>query len=470
MNSSLQSCQKLLSVCMIVKNESFILKQCLESLKKCADEIVVVDTGSQDNTVNIAKEFGAKTILSDWRDDFSYSRNISLKNATGRWILWIDADDIIPEDSAKKINELKKTTPDKVYAFIVKNENPGNTGSEFYQARMFPNRPDIYFERRIHEQMMLSALRAGLKLTNTNVTIEHLGYSDPQKVKEKAKRNIKILIEEIKNFPHDATMSIEIADNYLLLDEVDNALEWYKKTLNIPNCENNFPEIASQAYLGLGNICNKREKYLDAINYCQKSVRLCPNRADALYSLAVAMDLSGDLFSARKTLEYILTTEPRIYSVGVNYREAKIKSYLRLERILYDLNKTEEAYNLCNKALADFPNRPEILDMAGRVYYRNNKLIDALHFFENSLKINYKDNIEAFIGLCYIYVAAGRKETALKTLEDIKEDFKHKPIYWSFYSMLTSNKIIIPEEINSKEIERENNTILKLYGKLGDKK
>ena len=83
---------------MIVKNEEMNVGECLETVKDFADQVVVVDTGSIDRTVEIAEKYGIGVVRSDWRGDFSYSRNISLDQATSQWVLWLDADDRVPLD------------------------------------------------------------------------------------------------------------------------------------------------------------------------------------------------------------------------------------------------------------------------------------------------------------------------------------------------------------------------------------
>ena len=83
----------MLSICMIVRDEETTLPRCLKSVQDVADEVIVVDTGSKDNTVSIARDFGAKVYHFEWRDDFAAARNESLKYASGDWIFQIDADE-----------------------------------------------------------------------------------------------------------------------------------------------------------------------------------------------------------------------------------------------------------------------------------------------------------------------------------------------------------------------------------------
>ncbi|HEX7511228.1 MAG TPA: glycosyltransferase family 2 protein, partial [Chitinivibrionales bacterium] len=137
LNASAGRAAPRLSICLIVKNEAACLGRCLSSAQEIADEIIVVDTGSTDDTVSLARSFGATVVFSVWNNDFSHARNISLRSAAGAWLLWLDADDVIPKESIEVILNLKSKKPDRVLGFIVRNEKKGQTGSEVIQARMF---------------------------------------------------------------------------------------------------------------------------------------------------------------------------------------------------------------------------------------------------------------------------------------------------------------------------------------------
>ncbi|MFZ2655904.1 MAG: glycosyltransferase family 2 protein, partial [Victivallales bacterium] len=94
-----------LSVCMIVKNEEAFLGRCLKSVVDHVDEIIIVDTGSTDRTVGIAKSFGARIYYHPWQDDFSLHRNQSISYARGRWIFIIDADEEYRASSKRNLRE-----------------------------------------------------------------------------------------------------------------------------------------------------------------------------------------------------------------------------------------------------------------------------------------------------------------------------------------------------------------------------
>ena len=455
-----------LSVCIIAKNEASVIGRCLESIKPAADEIIVVDTGSEDNTEKIAESFGARVISSDWRDDFSYSRNISIKHAKGVWILWLDADDFVPSESIPQLIKLKRKKPDNVIGMIVRNQKPGGTGTEFVQARMFPNHPSIYFERSIHEQVMPSALRRGMKMVNSDAVIEHLGYADPDEMKKKAQRNVTLLLKEIKGKETDPFLLIEIADSYSILSEHDNAKIWYEKVIAVPESEKRFPVIASQAHYGLGNILNKSEDYNQAAKHFIQSARLCPERTDALYCLAVSREMAGDTREAADTLKQIFDREHKAVQVGVDYRQTRIKAYLRLARILRELDSREELETLCNHALKECGDRPEIQNMAGIAYYYLNKPVDALHCYERSITITKEGNIDAYIGLCAIYIKAGKREVAESTVANVLPLFKETPRYWAFCEIagIKNPQEALPESVSRDMIDNEKEYLQKTFG------
>jgi len=97
-----------LSLCMIVKNEEITLNRCLSSCYKLFDEIIIIDTGSNDNTKNIAKKYTDKIFDFDWCDDFSKARNYGIEKCTSDYFMWLDADDIITEENLEKLFKLKK--------------------------------------------------------------------------------------------------------------------------------------------------------------------------------------------------------------------------------------------------------------------------------------------------------------------------------------------------------------------------
>ena len=137
---------------MIVKNESDVLARCLNSCKNAFDEIIIVDTGSTDNTKQIAQKFNCKIFDFVWQDDFSLARNFAFSQAKSDYIMWLDADDVIPKSTLLKIKALKNTFSADVYmlkynvAFL-----NGKPTFSFYRERILKNCPSAKWQGAVHE-------------------------------------------------------------------------------------------------------------------------------------------------------------------------------------------------------------------------------------------------------------------------------------------------------------------------------
>jgi tetratricopeptide (TPR) repeat protein len=189
----------LLSAALIVRNEERFLETCLRSLDGRVDEIVVVDTGSTDRSVEIARRFGARVEHRPWTNDFSSARNASVDAARGEWIFYIDADE---EVVAFDRDALAAALADARYACYTVLLRPREGYTRYREHRLFRNRSDLRFHGVIHESLLpaLTALRAreGLRVGASTVALEHYGYADP---KAKAERDLPLLRERLRTEP-----------------------------------------------------------------------------------------------------------------------------------------------------------------------------------------------------------------------------------------------------------------------------
>lgn len=124
-----------LSVCMIIKDEEEVLRRCLNCVKEFADEIVIVDTGSSDGSVNIAREFTDKIFYFEWRDDFAAARNFSFSKAEQELVMWLDADDVVSEENIKKIISIKDEMKNYDAAYLR------------YAVAFYKDKPTVIYER-----------------------------------------------------------------------------------------------------------------------------------------------------------------------------------------------------------------------------------------------------------------------------------------------------------------------------------
>ncbi len=198
--------QPSISLCMIVKDEEKYIERCLESVKGIFDEIVIVDTGSQDKTISIAKSFGARIVFHQWQDNFSISRNISLEHATGDWIFILDADEWLCQKSKVLFKDLidKK---DILGYHVFRKPHPDWTESTI--VRMFRNLPELRFRGIFHETLMLSEEQRD-RVLMSDLKIYHEPWTEKSE-KSKSLRNIRILEKHLKEYPEDVYQILDLA-------------------------------------------------------------------------------------------------------------------------------------------------------------------------------------------------------------------------------------------------------------------
>ncbi len=229
------------SVCLIVKNEERFLAQCLKSLRGLATQMVVVDTGSTDRTVEIAREFGAEIYSFPWCDDFAAARNAALEHATGDWILIMDADEELPTAEHAKLREDMKSAKSIGYRLPLVNAGNENEGRSFI-PRLFRNAPEVFFHGRIHEQVFPSLLapakKWGLKTALGTAEILHHGYTkELVRDRNKVERNLKLLRAAIVENPADANLLMNLGLELVRSDELAAGIEKYREAYDLMSAQ-----------------------------------------------------------------------------------------------------------------------------------------------------------------------------------------------------------------------------------------
>lgn len=212
-----------ISASLIVRNEEAFLAGCLASLAGHVDEIVVVDTGSVDGTIEIAESFGVRLLHRQWRDDFAWARNEGLAAATGSWILYIDADErlALPAGSSLRDN----LAGDDVFASRLL-FRPRVNATPFREYRLFRNDPRLRFKGTMHETIMPDLARLqqtiGARVTDSPAELTHLGYEEGSEWKHQ--RNLPLLRAAIAREPHRLYYWYHLAVTLLALNQPDEAL------------------------------------------------------------------------------------------------------------------------------------------------------------------------------------------------------------------------------------------------------
>jgi glycosyltransferase involved in cell wall biosynthesis len=192
---------------MIVGNNEETLEACLQSITGHVDEIIIVDTGSRDRTIEIAKKYTDKVFNFVWINDFAAARNFSLLKASGDLILWMDSDDILPKESVIAIEAIRHANdPQAAYCFNINNVDmapPANKWRNKYpQIRIFPKFYPKSFNKRIlfqnegvsglHESVEKACIDADLEVRGLDFEIEHQGYKDRGVLDRKILRNLRL--------------------------------------------------------------------------------------------------------------------------------------------------------------------------------------------------------------------------------------------------------------------------------------
>lgn len=310
--------KKNITACIIVKNEEKHIENCIKSIYKDVNQIVIIDSGSDDSTLNIIRKFDIDIFFYKWNKDFSELRNISLKHAYSDWILILDADEII-NLSTLNLDNIK----DNIGGLRVKIKNYLDSDykqfSTHQYTRIFRNDKNFMFEGKIHEQINESIINSNFEIIDSNLEIEHFGYINT--TNEKKLRNLDLL--ENSNLKDDFER-LNYADTLFSLKKNEKALNIYRKienSINLSNYQNEHVKIR------IAQIFLKQNKFSD---------------------VNLALDFVSDNVDLEGLRKYVLAAS---LLNDKKIQEAK-KLYLELESSqsnLIDKNVISNAINVLNQ-------------------------------------------------------------------------------------------------------------------------
>ena len=227
-----------ITACVIVKNEEKNIITWLQSMKKIADEMIVVDTGSTDRTVEIAQTYGAKIFYYQWQDDFAAAKNFAIDQAQGDWILFLDADEYFSSACIKKVPlQIARLDPlkgiDAVVCRIVNIDIDikGRIINTFCNIRIFRNQPYLRYIGKVHEFLVSSQGAIRLFSLAKVLDVHHTGYSS-HIIETKLKRNLAILKAEVEENGEQDDQYRYFCDCYHGLKEYEKVIEYARKHFN----------------------------------------------------------------------------------------------------------------------------------------------------------------------------------------------------------------------------------------------
>lgn len=284
-----------ISLSMIIKNEEKYLEGCLDSAKEFVDEIIIVDTGSTDKSLEIAQKFGAKIINKAWNNDFAEARNESLKYCSGEWILYLDADERLDQNSILGIKDALKIADEKLGGLIctIESDHIQLTGEvEHHRGgypRLFRNYgfPTIKFQGRVHEQITPSLFDLGKEIAFSEIKILHLGYNQSREVMEgKIKRNYALLIQHVQEEPLNGYAWYQLGQTLAqmqLFKEAEGAIRMALSTNTLKD------SVYSSATATLSQLVGSQRNFDEALELANKSLEKAPNQVYALHLKAYSL-------------------------------------------------------------------------------------------------------------------------------------------------------------------------------------
>lgn len=318
-----------ISACMIVKDAEEHLERCLHSLQGIVEEIIVVDTGSTDNTLTIAKRYGAKTHHFSWNNDFSAARNASLEQATQDWILIIDDDEAFDRRELGLLKERLDTL--EADAAIIHTKNFTNSrnlqgwtastqvkGFDGYvvskRVRLFRNNKGIRFHYNLHESVMPSLTAFHYKTVEiTDVSVLHYGY---EAHKEKY---LDMAEKELEENDDDPKVLYEAGVAFLHQRMYDKAVDAFSKVRKMN------PHYL-QTLTNLGTAYTKQGKFYEAAQIFLEAIDRNKEDISAYNNLAVIFRKTKKYDKAEYLLKKALQIkkDPRLfYLLALVYQDQK---------------------------------------------------------------------------------------------------------------------------------------------------
>lgn len=415
-----------ISICFIAKNEEKNIEKALKALNDSLEgkgpgadtEILLLDTGSTDNTVGIALKYGARVEYFDWINDFAAARNEAINLARNDFILFLDADEFIEKWDIRESISLLNKYPDAIGRMERRNlcnVSDGNTGIFTDRVERLFNRKHYRYEGCIHEQVVSydGTLPKGYELP---LTVYHEGYMGTKgRLKEKALRNNVLLYKELESHPDDPYIYYQLGQSYSLCGDSAKELEAYEKGYQLnPDRNAEYAGMMITSLLKLYINCDKLD---GAVEMIQKEMQYYKHYADFLC-------MAGYAYMQVGRYEDSLST----------YKKAFVAKLVHLE----GSNGYRPAYNMgcIYEALGDELKAIEYYEMAKGFSASNKKLEEiserSEHFYEKKvsvlvpiLKGASKQNIGTFLEQLEIQsIGMGHLEIIILVMPDVAIDIK----------------------------------------------
>ncbi|GEP64579.1 glycosyl transferase [Clostridium beijerinckii] len=395
-----------LSICMMVKDEETNLERCLTSLNNIVNsidsEIIIVDTGSKDNTVEIAKKYTDKIYFHLWNNNFSEMRNISIKYAKGEWILIIDADEEV-RNSDELVGFLKSKDSDKFNTIIVTVNNIVDMNNRYADTllkstRLFRRSLDFKYVGAVHNQPVFKK-----PIVEVKTVFDHYGYitTDKELMKKKFERTWKLLESELEKEPDNIYNRSQLSVTYGMHGDHEKGLEEILKAYDVLK-NKALDETINYIYVynRLATAYYTNNKFEETEEICKKAVKIDSENIDLYYFLAKSQYLLNKYDDSIKNYSKYFEL---IYSY---YNNTKVTDIIAL---VYTINRQPEAHFDMFKMYTHLDNMERAIEHIEFVddiriiisvynevvkcYFKIKKYKELLDYFDR-LKISQFDSLE----------------------------------------------------------------------------
>lgn len=330
---------------MIVKNEEENLARCLKSVKDVVDEIIIVDTGSTDKTIEIANSYNSKLFNFEWTNDFSAARNFALSKCNGNWILYLDADEELNPDSIDElISKTNSLTPSAVNCIVKSLGFQSTTSSIIKYPRLFYKHKGVRFSGFIHEQINDSLKENKIPVIDSGIEIIHYGYAvDDERLKHKKKRNLTLLLqsEKTQNKPYDR---LKLISTLISLGELEKAETRIYEMIKGQVTDNKSEALALYY---LATIKYENNDLNSALEFISKSYPILKDKPELNYLMYLIYFRSDQYTNAIKYLANAIVLNKNLLTKKISFESENILDqidlYLRAINLYMKLGKNDEA-------------------------------------------------------------------------------------------------------------------------------
>lgn len=368
------------SLCMIVKNEEAMLARCLESVKHIADEMIIVDTGSTDRTVDIAESYGASIYFYPWDGSFANARNCALTKASMDWILIMDADDEFEKQDTGMLRHMTSEEVDatayycKTLSYLGEAPDPANILCNL-NIYLFKNHMGYRFTGDIHEQLYCMDLSFKSITAISDIRIYHYGYLNSAiRFQGKRERNLEIVQNELKKHPGNPFMLYNLGNEYVALQKPKEAYACYKESYAHFDPVNGY---SSKLMLRLVACCEMLGKTEEEIQYIDEGLKAYPGFTDLEFMRGNMWLRLERYFSAiRSFKECLKMGEAPLLLRNIN-GVGTYKAATMLFQIYHNLGDSGCAIRYARRALKFLPGNRKLISYMAAMLMENMPPADA---------------------------------------------------------------------------------------------